>query len=189
MSNPFQTMQQWEHVTPVEIAKEKPWLEEPARSRVVDAVIHNLSNQLPAFVRRRGQVTNLYLVPRGPKVWRSEIDSQKGFVPLFLEINSLQMTFAVGSLVSLGEIWWNLVSQWPSLVVKESRNRLIKRAVLSPNGVFQIPVLRHRFETIQTLAYTTSRTMVNSMVRSMAEEVSIRMILLFTVVYVASPLS
>ena len=65
----------------------------------------------------------------------------------------------------------------------------VDQTVLSPNGVFQIPVLRHRFETIQTLAYTTSRTMVNSMVRSMAEEVSIRMILLFTVVYVASPLS
>lgn len=67
---------------------EKPWLEEPTRSRAVDAVIHNLSNQLPAFVRRRGQVTN-----------------------------------------------------------------------------------QHRFETTQTLTYTTSRTMVNAVVRSMAEEV------------------
>ena len=67
---PFKQCSNEKHVNPLEIAKEKPWLEEPARSRAVDAVIHNLSNQLPAFVRRRGQVTNLYLVPRGPKVWR-----------------------------------------------------------------------------------------------------------------------
>ena len=65
MLHACQAMQQSKHVTPVEFAKEKPWLEEPTRSRAVDAVIHNLSNQLPAFVRRRGQVTNQYLVPRG----------------------------------------------------------------------------------------------------------------------------
>ena len=59
-----------------------------------------------------------------------------------------------------------------------------------PNCVFfQMSVLRHRFETIQTLAYTTSRTMVNSVVQSMAEEVSIRIILLYTVFPVATPLS
>ena len=103
MLHACQAMQQSKHVTPVEFAKEKPWLEEPTRSRAVDAVIHNLSNQLPAFVRRRGQVTNQYLVPRGLNAynaynaWRSFSDliPRERIRVFVLEINSLQMTFDV----------------------------------------------------------------------------------------------
>ena len=61
-------------------------------------------------------------------VFFSEMDSQKGFVR-FVFRNQLSPNYlCCWWFSSLGEIWWNLVAQWPSLVVKESRNRLIKRS-------------------------------------------------------------